>query len=435
MEALRITGGTPLRGTVAVAGAKNAALPILAATLLATSPVRLLGVPHLLDVATLGLLLRRLGVSVARCPDDSLVVETIDDRPRRADDRLVRRMRASFCVLGPLLARRGKADVPLPGGCQLGPRPVDLHLRGLAALGAEICIEHGYVKARVKRLRGADIDLMGPHGPTVTGTANVLSAAVLAAGTTTLHGAAVEPEIVDLGRFLRAIGADIQGLGTPELVIRGVTELRGATHRIIPDRIEAATLLAAGIITGGQVTVTGVEPAQMGASLGCFAAMGVPLAIGADRVTVRPAVTGLLPVDAMALPYPGLPTDVQPQVAALCCLAGGVSRLRDRVFPQRQTHVPELIRLGAQIQVTADEAIVRGVPRLLAADVVAPDLRAAAALLLAGLAADGRTTLRGVQHLDRGYDRLDAKLRQLGAVIERVKIQRSRAPWEATSQR
>jgi UDP-N-acetylglucosamine 1-carboxyvinyltransferase len=330
-------------------------------------------------------------------------------------------MRASFCVLGPLLARRGRAVVPLPGGCDIGPRPVDLHLKGLAALGADIEIRRGNVVASARRLRGAKIDLAGPRGATVTGTTNVLCAAVLARGVTELRGAALEPEIVDLGNFLNALGARVEGLGTSTLAITGVEQLSGATYRIIPDRIEAATLLVAGAITGGRVAVRGARADHLEAVLQLLTDAGATISGDGDSLALiapeRPR-----PVDVTALPYPGVPTDLQAQLTALLALADGPSTIRDRVFPQRFRHVAELNRLGANITSAAGAALARGVPRLSGAPVAASDLRASAALVLAGLAAEGQARVEHVEHLDRGYERLDEKLARLGANIERSNV-------------
>lgn len=419
MEALTIDGGRPLRGTVAVSGAKNAALPIMAAALLADGPVQLEQVPRLHDVETLSQVLTRLGMQTAWGDDGRLSLITSDDRPVRADYELVRRMRASFCVLGPLLARRGRAIVPLPGGCNLGPRPVDLHLKGLAALGAEIRVEQGNVVAAARRLRGAAIDLNGPYGSTVTGTANVLCAAVLARGVTQIVGAAREPEIVDLGNFLTALGAQIEGLGDSTLVIHGVEQLQGTSYRIIPDRIEAATLLLAGAITGGKVTVAGARSEHLTAVLDVLRQSGASVVAGEQTLTLT-APERPRPLELTALPYPGVPTDLQSQLMALATIADGRSMLRDRVFTHRFQHVAELNRLGADIRQQGDTAEVRGISHLSGAPVVAPDLRAGAALVLAGLAARGQTRVEQIAHLDRGYQRLDLKLAQLGARVQRV---------------
>ncbi|MBN1908956.1 MAG: UDP-N-acetylglucosamine 1-carboxyvinyltransferase [Pirellulales bacterium] len=441
---LRIGGGRALRGQVAVAGAKNAALPMMAAGILGRGATWLEGVPELGDVEILGRVLQTLGVAVGREPDGRLRIEPDDRRAGqvRAGYELVRRMRASFCVLGPLLARRGRAEVALPGGCAIGDRPVDLHLAALAAMGATIEIEHGYVVASARRLVGTRVSMTGPRGPSVTGTANVLSAATLARGETTITGAAVEPEIVDLGRMLVAMGAKIDGLGTPTLRIEGVDTLSGITHRVIPDRIEAATLLLAAAITQGDVTVTGCVPEHIAAVLETLRAVGCKVEVYNEET----GGTGVSPVentfhgqdaratqavrvsmsdrprsiDIVAKPYPGVPTDVQAQWMALLALADGTSTIQDRVFPGRFMHVAELARLGARIEATDGRAVISGVDRLSGADVRATDLRAGAALVLAGLAAEGQTTVTGLEHLDRGYERLDSKLASLEAQIERV---------------
>ncbi len=419
MTQLRIIGGVPLGGTIRAGGSKNAALPMMAASILADEPVRLEGVPRLADVDTLSLVLGELGVEVERAPDGALRLATVDPVPVRADYELVRRMRASFCVLGPLLARRGKAVVSLPGGCRIGPRPVDLHLKGLAALGAALTIKHGYVVARARRLKGTTVRLSGPQGPTVTGTANVMSAAVLAKGRTTITGAAVEPEIVDLGNFLNRMGAQITGLGTRTLHVAGVDQLGGTAHRVIPDRIEAATLLLAAAITRGSATVAGIVPGHLRAVLAKLRKAGFGIDVSGDRVTLT-AAGRARPLNVTARPYPGVPTDVQAQWMALLSLADGRSTVRDRVFPGRLMHVAELNRLGARIEVADGKALIHGVKRLRGAEVTATDLRASAALVLAGLAAQGETVVHDVTHLDRGYERLDRKLIQLRANVRRV---------------
>jgi UDP-N-acetylglucosamine 1-carboxyvinyltransferase len=418
MECLRINGGVRLHGTVACSGSKNAALPIMAASILVDGSTVLRGVPDLVDVDTLSLLLGHLGVEVKCDALGDLHLTIVDSRPTTAEYELVRRMRASFCVLGPLLARRGRAVVSLPGGCNIGTRPVDLHLAGLHALGADLRIERGYVIAEAKQLRGARVDLRGPHGSTVTGTANVLSAATLATGKTTITGAAIEPEIVDLGQFLIAAGADISGLGTDTLEINGVERLQGVPHPIIPDRIEAATLLIAAAMTQGTVSVVGARAEHLTAVLDALSAVGVDVARGHDKITVH---AGSRPrsVDLIARPYPGMPTDVQAQMMALLALAEGTSHIADDVFPDRCQHIDELNRLGARIERRDKLAIIDGVRRLSGAEVLASDLRASAALVLAGLTATHETTIHGIEHLDRGYERLEVKLAELGAQVTR----------------
>lgn len=419
MDMLVVRGGQPLRGTVAVGGAKNAALPIMAATLAATGTTVLQGVPDLVDVTTLSHVLQSLGMNVVRCADGALELTVVDEQPCLADYELVRRMRASVCVLGPLLGRRRRACVSLPGGCNIGHRPIDLHLKGLRALGAEITIERGYVFARADRLRGADIYLGGSFGSTVTGTCNVMSAAVLASGITTISAAACEPEVVDLGNFLNAMGARIEGLGTPMLRIEGVDELRAIEHRIIPDRIEAATLMVAGAITRGELVVEDVCPAHLAAVIDTLRATGANVEAKGTRVAVSmKGAPG--PIDVTALPYPGVPTDVQAQLTALLALANGISVVTDKVFPDRFMHLPELMRMGAAVRREGACGIISGVPRLSGACVMASDLRASAALLLAALAAEGESVIRRIYHLDRGYDRLEQKLNHLGADILRV---------------
>jgi UDP-N-acetylglucosamine 1-carboxyvinyltransferase len=421
MDVIKITGGKRLNGTIAASGSKNAALPIMAASILADGPVTLSGVPDLADVNTLALLLGHLGVETKRDLAGALKISTVDSRPTRAASDLVSQMRASFCVLGPLLARRGRAIVALPGGCAIGTRPVDLHLKGLAALGADIRIEQGYVVARATRLHGAKMSLAGPRGPTVTGTANVMAAATIARGHSTILGAACEPEIADLGQFLIAMGAKIDGLGTATIEIDGVEQLDGAAHRVIPDRIEAATLLIAAAITRGSIEVTGVIPGQMSAVLTALDAAGAELQIGPNRIGIalndRPR-----PFRASAAPYPGVPTDVQAQLTALASVGTDTSYVRDQVFPLRFQHIGELNRLGAAIDRRGNCAIVTGVQSLCGGQVTASDLRASAAFVLAGLAARGTTVVHGIEHLDRGYERFEAKLNSLGARIERVTL-------------
>jgi UDP-N-acetylglucosamine 1-carboxyvinyltransferase len=420
MTELLITGGVPLRGTVQISGAKNAALPMMAAAILADRAVELHNVPRLTDVRTMARLLIHLGVDVAH-QGDRLALATIDRSVVQARYDMVRRMRAGFCVLGPLLTRRGKAIVPLPGGCEIGDRPVDLHLRGLAALGADLRLEHGCIVAKARRLRGADIDLLGPNGPTVTGTANVLSAAVLARGRTIIRNAAREPEIVDLGKMLSAMGARIAGLGTSALEIEGVDQLGGCRWRLIPDRIEAATFLLAAAITGGEVTTTGAVPEHMTALLDALDGSGAKVDVAGNRVTVRSA-SRVRPVNVAAEPYPGLPTDLQAHWTAYMATASGPSRIEDRVFPMRWGHVAELRRLGADLRCRSGGVQIAGHTCYHGAEVVASDLRASAALILAALAARGTSVIHAAHHLERGYERLDQKLRQLGG---RIEMQRS----------
>jgi UDP-N-acetylglucosamine 1-carboxyvinyltransferase len=419
MDMFVIQGGVPLSGTVAVSGAKNSALPLMAAALAAEGTTVLRGVPRLVDVETLSLLLQTLGVQVRRDDQDGLALEVVDERPHVADYELVRRMRAGFCVLGPLLARRGRACVSLPGGCNIGDRPIELHLKGLRALGAEIAIERGYVVAQAKRLHGAHVDLRGPFGSTVTGTCNVMVAAALAEGESTIESAACEPEVVDLGNLLNAMGGRISGLGTPVLRVEGVQRLAAADHTVVPDRIEAATLMIAAAITRGHVRLTGVRTDQMTNVLEKLRQVGVSIDVAGDVVSINGNVP-LRPVDCVALPYPGLPTDLQAQLTALLTTIPGVSVVTDKIFPDRFMHAPELVRMGARIRREGNSAVIDGVERLSGACVMACDLRASAALVLAGLAASGTTVIRRIYHLDRGYERLESKLARLGVNIVRT---------------
>jgi UDP-N-acetylglucosamine 1-carboxyvinyltransferase len=412
---LRIEGGIPLKGTVAASAAKNAALPALSASLLTAAPLGLTNVPALGDVRTMISLLETLGASVSR--DGGHVqtrVETVTSD--QAPYELVSTMRASVLVLGPLVARHGSARVALPGGCAIGVRPIDQHLKGLAKLGADIAIENGYVVARAARLRGARIttDLV-----TVTGTENLMMAAALADGTTVLENAACEPEVIDLGTLLTAMGARIHGAGTARIEIEGVPELHGATHRIIADRIEAATLLVAGAITAGDVTVTDVEPDHLSAVLAKLEECDIALEVGRSSVRARGPARPRA-ADVTTSPFPGFPTDMQAQIMALLGLADGQSRVTETIFENRFMHAAELVRMGAQIETEGSTAIIRGVPGYQGAPVMASDLRASAALVLAGLAASGTTDVSRVYHLDRGYERMEAKLQGLGARITRL---------------
>ena len=411
---LEIDGGTPLRGSVRVSAAKNAVLPALAASLLTEEPVRLTNVPDLVDVRTMVRLIQTLGATVRREPGE-LAAQVVRVTNDVAPYDLVSTMRASVLVLGPLVARHGTARVALPGGCAIGVRPIDQHLKGLARLGAEIAIESGYVVARASRLKGARIatDLV-----TVTGTENLMMAAALAEGTTVIENAAREPEIVDLATLLGAMGARIHGAGSARVEIEGVIELGGATHRVIPDRIEAGTLIVAGAITGGDVTVTDLVPEHLSALIAKLDECGVALEVGPASVRVR-GLERPRAANVTTSPFPGFPTDMQAQVMTLLGLADGQSRVTETIFENRFMHVAELARMGARIETDGAIAVIRGVSCYQGAPVMASDLRASAALVLAGLAAQGRTTVSRVYHLDRGYERLETKLVALGARIER----------------
>jgi UDP-N-acetylglucosamine 1-carboxyvinyltransferase len=411
---LEIEGGRPLKGSVAVSAAKNAALPALAASLLTAETVAFPNVPGLNDVRTMMKLLETLGAEIERAGDE-VRVRVARVCSEVAPYELVSTMRASVLVLGPLVARHGSARVALPGGCAIGVRPIDQHLKGLARLGAEVAIENGYVVARASRLKGAHIttDLV-----TVTGTENLMMAAALASGTTVIENAAREPEVVDLAALLTAMGARIHGAGTDRIEIEGVDELGRAVHRVLPDRIEAGTLIVAGAITGGDVTVTDLVPAHLSALLAKLDECGVTTDTGPTWVRVRGGGRPR-PADVVTSPFPGFPTDMQAQVMTLLGLADGQSRVTETIFENRFMHVAELCRMGARIETDGSTAVIRGVPRYQAAPVMASDLRASAALVLAGLAANGRTEISRVYHLDRGYERMEIKLASLGARIER----------------
>jgi UDP-N-acetylglucosamine 1-carboxyvinyltransferase len=416
---LVIEGGSPLAGEVQASAAKNAALPAMAATLLTAQPVILENVPALADVVTMRKLLERLGAETTAESGGATRLQVARVSSHEAPYDLVSTMRASVVVLGPLLARTGMARVALPGGCAIGGRggrPIDQHLKGLARLGADIIIENGYVEARASRLKGARIttDLV-----TVTGTENLMMAAALAEGVTVLENAAREPEVADLARLLIAMGARIEGAGSERIEIEGVPELGGARHRIIPDRIEAGTLLVAGAITGGDVTLTGAAPRHMTAILAKLEECGAALTVDGDRIRcVGPARPQAC--DIITSPFPGFPTDMQGQMMALLGLTGGLSKITETIFENRFMHAAELCRMGARIETEGATAVVRGVAAYQGAQVMATDLRASASLVLAGLAARGTTVVSRVYHLDRGYEALEKKLQSLGARIKRV---------------
>ncbi|MEY3000085.1 MAG: hypothetical protein RL648_299 [Verrucomicrobiota bacterium] len=421
MDVFRIEGGRQLHGTVQASGSKNAALPIFAATLLTGAKCRLNNVPNLTDIHFMARILRHLGATVTQLEPNTWEIEASRIEPRAPYD-LVRRMRASVCLLGPLVGRLRQAEVSLPGGCVIGPRPIDLHLKGLEKLGCSISIDHGYVEVDGSSLHGDYLYLGGRHGPTVTGTANMVMAAVLAPGITRIESAACEPEIVDLCQMLVKMGARIQGIGSHYLKIEGVKELHGCEHTVLPDRIEAGTLLLAGAITHGHVTVENVIPGHMRALLNAFDVIGIPLVVDPDgrRVSVQPAEAPLRPMEIITHPHPGFPTDLQAQTMALLCCVPGISVITERIYPNRFMHVAELLRMGAEISMEGASAVVRGVRELVGAPVMASDLRASAALVLAGMAAQGTTLIQRIYHLDRGYETLEIKLAHLGANIERI---------------
>ncbi len=416
MDRILITGGRALRGEIRVGGAKNAALPILASTILGGGECVLSNVPRVVDVVTMGKVLGTLGASVIT-EGDRVSVAARSLHSTQAPYELVKTMRASILVLGPLLARYGEATVSLPGGCAIGSRPVNLHLSGLAKLGAEVRIEHGYITAKAGRLHGERLCL---DLPTVTGTENLLMAACLAQGTTVIENAAREPEVVDLAGFLVKRGARIEGAGTDVIRIEGISELHGADHEVMPDRIEAGTFLAAGAITGGDVSVEGCRPGHLEAVLMKLRETGAEVTEGKERIRLI-APRRAKAVDLKTFGYPGFPTDMQAQMMALMCVAEGTAVITETVFEGRLIHVPELKRMGAEISVEGHQAVVNGRERLTGAPVMASDLRASAGLIVAGLAADGRTEISRVYHLDRGYERIEEKLLGLGAIIQRAK--------------
>ncbi len=418
MDKIIVHGGSPLSGSVRISGSKNSALPILAATLLTKEPCVISRVPDLSDIHYMLTILSELGCEVERA--SGTVTVKAEAVLTEAPYDIVRKMRASVCILGPLLGREKEATVSLPGGCVIGDRPIDLHLRGFEALGAAVRVKGGNVKVLAPELQGATINLRGRFGSTVLGTDNVMMAAVLAEGTTVIDGAAEEPEVEDLANFLIAMGAKIEGAGTRRIIIEGVSELHGAEHAVIPDRIEAGTFLVAAAIIGKEVTITRAEPRHLAAILDPLAHAGFSIASGKDCVTLRSNGAGR-PLKLETLPYPGFPTDMQAQMCALLATTDGISVITENVFPQRFMHVAELKRMGANIELQGSTAVINGVEKLSGAPVMASDLRASAALVLAGLQAENSTEINRVYHIDRGYESLDEKLNSLGAQIERVK--------------
>jgi UDP-N-acetylglucosamine 1-carboxyvinyltransferase len=417
VDKLQIRGGVPLDGEVRISGAKNATLPILAGALLADGPVTIGNVPHLQDVTTMIELLGRMGASVT--VDERMRIE-VDPRTTKetfAPYELVKTMRAAILVLGPLVARYGAADVSLPGGCAIGARPVNIHVAGLQAMGAEVHIENGYIKARAGRLRGARIVL---ETVTVTGTENLMMAAALADGRTILENAAREPEIVDLALFLNAMGAKVSGQGTDTIVIDGVESLHGASYDVLPDRIEAGTYLVAGAITGGRVRARGACAEHLDAVLAKLEEAGAKVVRGENFIEVDMGGRRPKAVDIRTAPHPGFPTDMQAQFAALNTVAEGVGTIVETIFENRFMHMLEMRRMGAEIRLEGNTAIIKGVPRLTAAPVMATDLRASASLVLAGLVAEGTTEIERIYHIDRGYECIEEKLQGLGAQIRRV---------------
>jgi len=419
MDKIVIEGGVPLKGEVKISGSKNSALPILAATLLAEGTCRIKNLPLLKDIETMLKILEFLGAKIKiRKKAVEINTESVKNIPASYD--LVRLMRGSVCILGPLLARFRKAIVSLPGGCIIGPRPIDLHLKGLEKLGAEIEIDKGYIKAKAKKLKGRRIFLGGTFGSSVLATANLMMAAALAEGETLIEFAAGEPEIVDLANFLNKMGAKVKGAGSHLLRIKGVKKLRGVSYRIIPDRVEAGTYLIAGLITRGKVSIKGAISGHLGAIIDKTEEAGAKVEIKKNSLYVENSQWPLKSVNLITLPYPGFPTDMQAQFMVLMCLSEGTSVITERVFPRRFMHIGELNRMGADIVVEENSAIVRGGRKFVGTRVMASDLRASAALVLASLAAEGKTEISRVYHLDRGYEGLVEKLTGLGAKIKRT---------------
>ncbi|MCH2146546.1 MAG: UDP-N-acetylglucosamine 1-carboxyvinyltransferase [Phycisphaerales bacterium] len=425
MDAFRIQGGQRLTGTISVDGSKNAALPLLAAALLTDDHVSYSGIPKLSDISNMLTLLKELGCSISE-DEQTTTVKVEDSSNAHARYDIVRTMRASVCVLGPLLAKRGIAKVSMPGGCSFGDRPIDLHLRGLEALGARIELDGGDIIAHAERLRGATIFLGGPFGSTVLGTANVMSAATLASGQTIIESAACEPEIVDLANLLNAMGANISGAGTPRITIKGVDELTGTKHEIMPDRIVAGTWAIAAAMTNGDIKIERFPLNQLLAVRDVLEHVGVHIhQLDAEQDTNACSVQivtdrVLKPVIFTTQPFPGFPTDLQAQMMALLCLARGNSIITEKIYPERFMHVPELSRMGARLVRQGATVVVQGVDHLVGAPVMASDLRASASLVLAGLAAEGETIVSRVYHLDRGYANMEKILKSLGANIERL---------------
>lgn len=419
MHRFEIVGGNRLKGNIEISGAKNAALPIMAATVLVEGETILRNVPDLADVQQMQALLTRLGVKSHRDEDGAMHIRVEDEMNAHAEYELVSKMRASVCVMGPLLAKRKRAQVSMPGGCSIGSRPIDLHIGGLQALGADFDLVNGDVLLRAKQLTGTEIFLGGAFGSSVTATANVMTASALAKGRTVIAAAACEPEIVDLANFLNACGARISGHGTPQIVIEGVENLKGAEHRIVPDRIEAGTYMMAGAITNGDVELQGARMDHMQAVVDRLRRVGVIVERGEKGLSISSA-RRLEPIDITTQPYPGFPTDLQAQLMALLCLADGNSVITEKVFPDRFLHVGELNRMGARLRKEGPTVIIEGVKRLIGAQVMASDLRASAALVLAGLVAKGVTRVHRAYHIDRGYEGIEEKLAAVGANIRRI---------------
>jgi UDP-N-acetylglucosamine 1-carboxyvinyltransferase len=419
MDKIIIEGGKPLKGEVKISGSKNATLPVLAATLLTDETCILRNVPKLIDTNTMIKLLKTLGKDIEWDKDKLIIMSSGKPNPV-ADYKMVSTMRGSICVLGPLLTKLGEAKVSLPGGCVIGVRPVDLHIKGVEALGAKVEIDAGYIIAKARRLKGSRVYLGGASGPSVLGTANIMMAATLAEGETVIECAACEPEVEDLANFLNEMGARIRGQGSPRIVIQGVKKLHGADYKISPDRIEAGTFVLLAAMSRSNFLIRDIDYSQLMALDDVLAKVGVKVDADKNTVRVKPAKI-IRPMSITTYPYPGFPTDLQAQYMALMTLANGVSVVRDTVFPDRFMHIAEMNRMGARIRREGGSAIIEGGKELCGAPVTASDLRASAALVMAGLVARGKTEIRRVYHLDRGYENIDKKLIALGASIKREK--------------
>lgn len=416
MDGFVIVGGKPIHGKIRISGAKNSALKLISASILTSNAIKLYDIPNIEDVNTMIEVLRSLGAKVE--VGESVSISCGDDMNQEAPYELVRRMRASIIVMGPLLTRFGRARVALPGGCNIGTRKIDQHLKGLEALGATVIAEHGFIEARADKLRGTLIPL---DFPSVGATENILMAAVLAEGTTIIENAAREPEIVDLADFLKKMGANISGAGSSNITIKGVTKLTGTEHKVIPDRIETGTWLIASAISGGKLILENANPGHLDLVISKLEEMGIEIERKGDEL-ISSAPDGLRVVDVSTLPYPGFPSDLQPLLAALLSIANGTSIITENIFENRFIYVDELIRMGADIRVEGHHAVIRGVEKLWGVPVNAPDLRAGAAILIAALIADGTTHIHNVHHIDRGYEDIENKIRSVGAQIERFSV-------------
>lgn len=420
MDKFLIWGGNKLKGEVNISGSKNSVLPILTAAMLADSPSKIKRIPWLKDVDTMILILEALGIKIKRSFDGDVVIDPSELISWEAPYDLVRKMRSSIYVLGALLGRIGKAVVSMPGGCVIGPRPIDLHIKGLTQLGAKIITRHGYIIAEAPKLKGKQISLTGQFGSSVGATVNVLLASVKAEGTTIIQGAACEPDVVDLVQFLKKMGAKIEGEGSPTLKIKGVKTLHGAEHIVNPDRIETGTYMIAAAITGGSLVIKNTNPSLLESVIDKLRQTRLNISVKNDSISVK-VTKKLIPADITTLPYPGFPTDLQAQFMALMSVTEGSSVIVEKIYPDRFMHVGELTRLGANIKMDNGSAYVKGVKKLSGAPVMASDLRASAALVLAGLIAEGETTINRVYHIDRGYEEIEDKLSKVGAQIKRVK--------------